>query len=248
MANAEWQSDHLPFPMPERRWALRQNWINLTFLHWKINPEKIKPFIPKDLELDTFQGKAYVGTIPFVMEKVRPHFFPYLPFISTFPEFNVRTYVKKNGKAGVLFLTLDAQSYVTCTYAPRVYGLPYRYAKADVKISEESYIWHSTRTSNGLELKGKSKPVGDIRRAKKNTLEYFLFERYCLYVSHNDKLYMAYTQHNPWEFRDGEANIEINSLTESFDLGINNYLSPDLVHVTKGVKVKTWDLENINGD
>ena len=59
---------------------------------------------------------------------------------------------------------------------------------------------------------------------------------------------MAYTQHNPWEYSDGEANIEINSLTESFDLGINNYLSPDFVHVTRGVKVKTWDLENINGD
>ena len=93
-------------------------------------------YIPEDLELDTFQGKAYVGTIPFIMEKVRPHFLPYLPFISTFPEFNVRTYVKKNGKAGVLFLTLDAQSYVTCTYAPRAYGLPYKYAKANVKISE----------------------------------------------------------------------------------------------------------------
>lgn len=248
MANVEWKSDHLPFPMPKRRWSLRQNWINLTFLHWVVDPELLSPYIPKDLELDTFEGKAYVGTIPFIMEKVRPYFLPYLPFITTFPEFNVRTYVKKKGKAGVLFLTLDAQSHITCAYAPRAYGLPYKYAKANVNFSKGDYIWHSKRTSDGLELKGSSKSIGNIRKAEKDTLEYFLFERYCLYVSHKEKLYMAYTQHNPWEYYDGEAIITKNSLTEFFNLGINNYLSPDLVHVTRGVKVKTWNLESINGE
>jgi uncharacterized protein YqjF (DUF2071 family) len=234
--------------MPQRRWSLRQNWINLTFLHWEVNPERLIPHIPEDLELDTFNGKAYIGTIPFTMEKVRPYFLPYLPFITTFPEFNVRTYVKKNGKPGVLFLSLDAQSHITCTYAPKAYGLPYKYSKGCIKIVKGDYFWYSKRSSDGLELEGNSKSSGNIRKAEKDTLEYFLFERYCLYVTHKEKLYMAYTQHNPWEYSDGDAVITKNSLTESFNLGINNYLSPDLVHVTQGVKVRTWSLGLVNGD
>ena len=89
---------HLPFSMPDRPHALSQEWRNLTFMHWEVRPEKIAPYIPEGLELDLFEGKAYVGVIPFQMRNVRPRFLPSVPGISTFPEFNIRTYVKKNGK------------------------------------------------------------------------------------------------------------------------------------------------------
>ena len=77
-------------------------------MHWEVSIEKLSPHIPKGLEIDLFDGKAYVGTIPFLMKNVRPRLLPAVPGVSTFPEFNIRTYVKKNGKPGVLFLTLDA--------------------------------------------------------------------------------------------------------------------------------------------
>jgi hypothetical protein len=246
MVERVWGKDHLPFPMPDRGWSLRQNWINLTFLHWEVTPEKIEKYIPNGLELDLFNGKAYVGTIPFIMEKVRPRYLPSLPNISTFPEFNIRTYVKKNGKAGVLFLTLEAQSHMTCKFAPWAYGLPYIYAKSKVVISEDGgYEWYSKRKSNGIILKGRSKAIGEIREAQKGTLEEFLFERYCLYVEYKDELKIAHTQHAPWKFQDGIANIEDNTLTEFYNLGIANCLSPEYVHVTKGVKVRTWSLEGV---
>ena len=244
MANVEWKSDHLPFPMPKRRWSLRQNWINLTFLHWLVDPELLSPYIPKDLELDTFEGKAYVGTIPFIMEKVRPYFLPYLPFITTFPEFNVRTYVTKNGKPGVLFLTLDAQSRVTCFYAPRKYGLPYRYAKCRLKIDENRYSWASKRSSDSVELEGEAIATGEKRIAEKGTLEEFLFERYSLYTEHKGNLKMAYTLHEPWVFQDGEAKIVKNSLTECYDLGID-IMNPEFVHLSEGVYVHTWPIQKV---
>jgi uncharacterized protein YqjF (DUF2071 family) len=244
MEEGVWDMKHIPFLMPTRRGTMRQNWINLTFMHWEVDPKKIKKYIPEDLELDLFKGKAYVGTIPFIMEKVRPYYLPPLPGISTFAEFNIRTYVKKNGKGGVLFLTLDAQSHITCLFAPRAYGLPYVYSKSKVKVTnEDGYYWHSKRKSNGIELRGASFAKGGLRNAEKGTLEEFLFERYCLYVRHKGETKIAHTQHAPWYFQDGEAKIETNTLTEFYELGIKNPLKAEFVHVTKGVKVKTWSLE-----
>ena len=181
------RTDHIPFPMPARSWSLNQNWVNLTFMHWIVDKKKISKYIPEDIELEDFDGDAYVGTIPFRMERVRPRFLPSVPFVSNFPEFNIRTYVTKNGIPGVLFLTLDAQSRITSAYAPWAYGLPYIYSKGYVKETEEGFEWYSKRVSNGIELRGKSNPVGSVEKAKKGSLEEFLFERYSLYVTYNQK-------------------------------------------------------------
>ena len=239
------RSDHLPFEMPNRPFLLSQEWRNLTFMHWEVSVEKLQPHIPEGLEIDLYEGKAYVGTIPFMMKNVRPRLLPALPGVSTFPEFNVRTYVKNNGKAGVLFLTLDAQSRVTCFHAPRKYGLPYRYAKCKLSTQGEVYKWQSKRLSDGAILAGECRAKGDTMQAKKGSLEEFLFERYSLYTNHKNKIHMAYTQHNPWQFRKGEVKINNNSLTESYDLGIKDLLNPDHVHMSEGVYVHTWPIQAV---
>tara|TARA_B100000767_G_scaffold202423_1_gene189312 strand:+ start:270 stop:1004 length:735 start_codon:yes stop_codon:yes gene_type:complete len=233
--------EHLPFPMPERSHSLVQEWRNLSFMHWEVDIDKLRPHIPEGLEIDLFEGKAYVGTIPFLMKNVRPRLLPTVPGISTFPEFNVRTYVTKNGKPGVLFLTLEAQSRVTCWYAPLSYGLPYRYAKCQLDITPEKYSWKSKRSSDGVELEGECIAIGEKRQAEKGTLEEFLFERYSLYTEHKGKLKMAYTLHAPWTFRDAEARVVKNSLTESYDLGID-VMNPQHVHLSEGVYVHTWPI------
>lgn len=237
-------TDHIPYNMPTRGWTLSQNWVNLTFMHWEVEHTLLRRYIPEDLELETFNGKTYVGTIPFRMEKVRPRYLPSVPLISNFPEFNIRTYVSKNGVSGVLFLTLDAESRITSMYAPWAYGLPYVFAKGEVKKnSEGGFSWHSKRKSNGIGIIGKSKPSGDIRKADKNSIEEFLFERYCLYVTYKGKTHIAYTYHKKWEFQNATVIIEENSLTDFYKLGISNLLQPDLVHISKGVEVKTWNVE-----
>ena len=235
--------DHLPFPMPNRKHTLMQSWKHLSFLHWEVDPEKLSLHLPEGMELDLFDGKAYVGTIPFEMKNVRPRWFFSVPGISNFPEFNVRTYVTMDGKPGVFFLTLDAQSRITCFHAPRSYGLPYRYAKCKLTANSEQYKWSSRRSSDGAELKGECKPTGIARSAKQGSLEYFLFERYCLYTSHKGLLHRAYTQHDPWVYKTAEAIIESNSLTESYDLGIENLTQPDCVHISSGVNVRTWSIK-----
>ena len=107
------RTDHLPFPMPKRPHSMIQEWRHLSLLHWKINPACLAPYIPDDLEIGTYEENAYVSIVPFMMVGVRPRLAFPVPGISTFPEFNIRTYVKHGEKAGVFFITLDAQSRVS---------------------------------------------------------------------------------------------------------------------------------------
>ena len=119
-----------------------------------------------------------------MMTKVHPRGVPWVPGVSTFPEFNIRAYVVKDGKPGVFFLTLDAKSWVTCSYAPRAYGLTYRYAKAKIRVDDSTFTWSSKRKQDGAELKGISTKKGAEMVATNGSLEAFLFERYCLYSEH----------------------------------------------------------------
>jgi len=237
------KTDHLPFPMPERSHSLDQEWKFLTFMHWEVDPAKLSKFIPEGLEIDLYDGRAYIGVIPFMMANVRPKMAFSVPGISTFPEINIRTYVTRSGKAGVLFLTLEAQSLITCAYAPRAYGLPYRYSIARVKTSEGEYKWETRRRDGGYEFVGNCKWGQQSDYAKPGTLEEFLFERYCLYTVHRGKLCIAYTHHEPWKFGTGSVEIKSNSLVKEFDLGIDDLYNPDMVHVSEGVCVKTWSVE-----
>ena len=96
---------------------LLQKWENLSFMHWSVDKKIISKYIPNGLTLDLYDNGAYIGLIPFMMKNVRPKWGFSVPFISNFPEFNIRTYVKKGRNRGVFFLTLDAQSIITRIYA-----------------------------------------------------------------------------------------------------------------------------------
>ena len=243
MGGGDFSTDHLPFTMPKRKHTLNQEWRNLTFMHWSVDPEKLKVHLPKGLELDTFDGKAYIGVVPFKMKNVRPRRLPSIPLISNFPEFNIRTYVKKDGIQGVFFLTLEAESRITCYHAPKAYGLPYRFSKCKFSNVGDSYNWESVRTNGNLVLSGQTKPIGDPMTAGNGSLEEFLFERYSLYTELKGCLHRAYTHHKKWSFQSANVSLDSNTLTESYDLGIENCLSPELTHYSDGLKVKTWSIE-----
>ena len=245
-ANHDLDCHHIPFAMPQRKSTLYQNWKHLTFMHWKVDAQLLEKHIPKGLEIDLHDGDAYIGVIPFIMEKVRPRGLPWVPFISTFGEFNIRTYVTKDGIPGVLFLTLDAQSRVTCFHAPRSYGLPYRYAKAKVQVHQEGrYSWSSRRKAGGESLIGTTNSSGPMEHAVQGSLEYFLFERYSLYTWHKGVLHSAYTHHQPWNYCVANVEVETNTLLESYNLGIDRTLHPEHIHMSPGVNVQTWNIEPI---
>ncbi len=101
-------TSHRPYPLPNKSWLMKQTWYDLLFMHWEILVSHLLPLISAGLECNTFQEKAYIGVVPFRMSNIRYRFLPPIPFTSAFLELNVRTYVKKDNIAGVLFLSSDA--------------------------------------------------------------------------------------------------------------------------------------------
>ena len=239
------RSDHLPFPMPARLHALVQEWRDLTFLHWRVEPAAMEAHLPDGLALDLHEGEAWLGVVPFMMRNIRPRWAVPVPGISTFPEFNLRTYVVHGDRPGVFFLTLEAMSRITCAYGPWAYGLPYRYATGRHDRDGDTHRWATRRPDGSHAFSGSSVPRGAPRAAAPGSLEHFLFERYSLYTEHHGALCIGYTQHDPWSLTDADATVEENGLTDAFGLGISDTRTPDLVHRSPGVEVHSWSLDPV---
>src|SRR6266478_1621579 len=165
---------------------MAQSWHDLLFAHWPVDSALLRPLFPRQLQIDTFEGQAWLGVVPFRMTGVRLRGTPVLPGLSAFPELNVRTYVTCGGKPGVWFFSLDAGNSLAVAIARAWFHLPYfrarmSCAKRDGWIHYQSERMHRGAPS-GLLAVGYH-PVGEIFSARHGTLEYFLTERYCLFVS-----------------------------------------------------------------
>jgi len=193
-----------------------QRWHDLLFAHWALPPEKVRPLVPPDLELDTFDGKAWVGVIPFWMSGVRFRALPPVPTASMFPELNVRTYVRaprQPDKPGVYFFSLDAASVLAVLGARAGAGLPYFWAKMDVQTLPDQIRYRSERRQRprGAELRATYRTTGPVAQ-RKTDLERFVTERYCLYVVRSRIVHRIQIHHLPWSLQPAEAEFEVNTM------------------------------------
>ena len=134
-----------PTRRPAGRAAQRQSWHELLFLHWSVPVEALRPLVPSRLEIDTYEGRAYVGLVPFTMTGVRPVWAPAVPGLSSFHEVNVRTYVHLGGREpGVWFLSLDASSLLAVLIARATYHLPYRFARMSLTRGPQGEVRYSS--------------------------------------------------------------------------------------------------------
>ncbi|MGH7714093.1 MAG: YqjF family protein, partial [Gemmatimonadaceae bacterium] len=169
--------DHRPWPLPSEPWVWRQVWHDLAFLHWHVAPDAIRHLVPKELTLDEFDGQAWVAVTPFWMSDVALRGVPSLPGVSSFPEVNVRTYVRHGDRRGVWFFSLDAASHLAVWVAQHLFRLPYVYAHMRVRPLG-ARILYSSRRPSGPGFLANYEPVGPVRRAVPGSLEHFLTERY----------------------------------------------------------------------
>jgi uncharacterized protein YqjF (DUF2071 family) len=132
------ETSHRPWELPRRPWMLAMRWHDLLFMHWPMLHVALRALIPPELALDTFDGTAWIGVVPFRMNGVRPRGLPALPWLSVFPELNLRTYVTTGGKPGVWFFSLDAANPVVVRLARKLFYLPYYDAHMASKGSRQS--------------------------------------------------------------------------------------------------------------
>lgn len=226
---------HRPWPRPAKPWVMRQSWHHLLFAHWPVDAQRVRSLLPAGLELELFDGKAWLGVVSFDMTNVGPRWFPPLPGLSSFPELNVRTYVTYRGKPGLYFFSLDARSSVAVWLARTLFRLPYFGASMEVKTEGEWIRYRSVRRADDgktAEFQARYRPEGQPKPAPRDSLEAFLVERYCLYnLGHRRQMYRLQIQHPPWQLQPVEARIGVNTVAEP--LGLTLPPSPPLLHYAR---------------
>ncbi|HKP54504.1 MAG TPA: DUF2071 domain-containing protein [Chloroflexia bacterium] len=208
--------EHRPWPIPARRWVMTQTWHNLLFAHWPVNSEDLQSLIPSTLQLDTYEGQAWVGVIAFRLSKIRLRGLPEMPLVSRFPEVNVRTYVKVGDKPGVLFLSLDTDNTLAVALARPWFRLPYIPACMSFKQGKDRVHFKSRRCGRIIRdarFEADYCPCGPAYYAPPCTLESWLTERYCYYsVGRHGRTYRCEIHHPQWRLQEARANITENTM------------------------------------
>jgi uncharacterized protein len=229
-------TSHRPWELPAGKWQYYQEWNNALFFHWAIPFDILRNYVPEKLELDTFNGQAYVSLVAFTMQKIRPRNLPSIACISDFNEINLRTYINNNHKKGVYFLNIEAEKSLSAFIAKQVSGLPYE--KSTIKRTATKY--NSSNLKKGFFLDTEFEIKEELQN--KTELDKWLTERYCLYLAKDDKIYRYDIHHQEWELKDAEIKrLNLRYKKGSMDL-INQ---PDLVHYSDGVKVLAWKRQEI---
>lgn len=235
-----------PARRPDGRAVMRQRWSELLFLHWPVPLEALRPGIPAALDIDTHEGTAYVGLVPFTMSGIRPRWGPPVPGLSSFHEVNVRTYVHFEGRdPGVWFFSLDASSRLAVLVARSTYHLPYHFAGMSLARSPDGVVryrserrWPRPRPASCAMAYG---PNGPVAPAAPGTLDQFLAERYVLYAEHQGRLYRGRVHHAPYPLQAAQVSGLEESLVAA--AGVDRGSGAPLAHYAKGVSVELYALE-----
>jgi uncharacterized protein YqjF (DUF2071 family) len=241
--------DHRPWPMPDSAWIMTQTWHDLLFAHWPVDTRLLRSKVPAGLELDLHENRAWAGIVPFHMTNVAPRGVPALPWVSAFPELNVRTYVSVNGKPGVYFFSLDAGNPLAVGAARTMFHLPYFSADMAIEEREGWFQFRSRRIASGAaaaELVCRYRPTGPVEPAAQGSLEYFLTERYCLYTfDASQHLYRLEIHHPPWPLQAAEADFQVNTMAEA--CGITLAAINPLLHFSRRQDVVAWPMRSLAG-
>jgi uncharacterized protein YqjF (DUF2071 family) len=233
---------HRPYPPPQRPWLLSMRWHDLLFMHWPVPAATLRPLIPPALELDTFEGSAWLGVVPFRMSGVKPRLFPNIPGLSAFPELNLRTYVSAGDKPGIWFFSLDAHNPVAVRLARAAYRLPYFDARMSCESTGEEVRYRSVRTHKDAppaRFAGRYRPLEPLPPSRPGTLEYFLTERYCLYTAEPDgRPLRGEIHHAPWPLQRAEAGLE--ELEMTAQIGVELPDTEPLLHFARRLDMVAW--------
>lgn len=246
--------DHRPFALEQTPWVINQSWSNLLFAHWAVPKEAIRALVPSQLELDLFDGQAYIAVVPFEMREVSPRLIPSMPWLSFFLELNVRTYVKYKGKPGVYFFSLDAGNPVAVWIACNFYHLPYFNAamqcKKNITVCAEQFTYKSSRqlpskssdsvNNNSVQLDVTYGPTGPVYNSQPGSRDHFLTERYCLFTVFGGTVYRGDIHHKPWPLQPAQAQWRVNTMTAPLALELKG---EPLLHFVENIDTVEWPIK-----
>lgn len=221
-----------------------QRWRDLAFVHWEVPLAALRPHVPARLELDTWEGRAFLGLVPFAMRDIRPRWLPRV-MAQNFLETNLRTYVHLDGREpGVWFFSLEASSWLAVTAARLGWALPYHHARMSMVRDGERLDYETVRRSDGARARVSWTPGRQIGASTPGTVEHFLLERYVLYAERGGALYRGRVHHPAYEARTATLHRMEESLARAAGLpGLEG--EPAFVHACDGVDVEMFGLEAV---
>jgi uncharacterized protein YqjF (DUF2071 family) len=221
---------------------MRMRWVDLLFAHWPVPAETLRPLIPPGLELDMYEGQAWLGIVPFRMEDVAPRFLPAVPGPGAFPELNVRTYVRRRGRGAVWFLSLDAGSRLAVEGARSAFHLPYLRARMSAEVDAGWVEYRSERADPrgpAAAFEARYRPVGPVESAQAGSLAAFLTDRLGLYAADAaGNLSWTAIRHAPWPLQPAEAEIRVETMAHAHGIRLPD--TPPLLQFAKRLDVVAW--------
>lgn len=246
-----------PTRRPDRHPLMYQKWRSLLFLHWEVPAGPLQAVLPPGLELDTFEGRAYVSLLPFTMHGIRPVYLPAVPGLSQSHETNLRTYVHVGGRdPGIWFFSLDANNLPAVVLARTLFRLPYYHARMRLtsgltldpngnpsgSIVYDSERLHAGPTPATHHIEARV-PPGTPAPAAVGTLDHFLIERYLLYCIYRDQLYRGQVHHRSYPVQTAEILACEETILAA--AGISRPASEPLVHFSGGVDVEIFSPDRV---
>jgi hypothetical protein len=252
-------TDHRPWPLPAANWVMTQRWNDLLFAHWPVPAAELAYRLPPGLELDTYDGWAWVSVVPFWMDRIRLRGLPEIPGGNKFAELNLRTYVRSQATRvpGVFFFSLDAANPLAVLTARSWFRLPYFWARMQHEERADGFIHYRSRrmlTVSPVRFQARYRglgrptatPVGRFVHGRLQmgpatdpaSLEHFLTERYCLFTEKGGAVQIGNIHHVPWPLEEAEAEIEINELPAAHGIRL-----PDrqpVLHYSRELVVYLW--------
>jgi uncharacterized protein YqjF (DUF2071 family) len=220
---------------------MHMTWNDLLFMHWPIPADHLRPLLPPTLELETFDGMAWLGIVPFLMTDVRLEIFPRF-MSSVFPEANVRTYVKHGGRSGVWFFSLDAADRIAVWGARRFFHLPYYFAEM-ASTNVNGVVEYRTRRKADPDIGflGRYSPTGPVHQTKDGELDHWLTARLSLFsADRSGTIYRGDIRHTPWPLQPAEAEIDKNTLAAAARIVLPD--TPPLLHFAKHLEVIAYPI------
>jgi uncharacterized protein YqjF (DUF2071 family) len=210
------ETKHRPFPLPKSPWILTQVWNDMLFLHYQIDPTLLRSYVPEELEIDLYEGKAWISIIPFKITKMRARGLPHFPYLHTYLELNVRTYVKYKGVPGIYFFSLDADKLLAVLGAQVGLGLPYKKAHMYFQQERDQFYFQSVRESSKqtyqLDVQYERKQI--LYEPLPDSLDFWLLERYSMYSILGNLIIRGDIHHDQWKVSMVHAHISTNTMLD----------------------------------